>query len=151
MNCEEAERFLDAYLDRELDVRRHLELEQHLSFCPSCESLAQEHEEFRSLFAALASHQAPPQLRAKVLAAVRREQEKPIFAFLRQPWIYAVGVIGLSLFLALKILFPDAERELSLRAALRHSHSLSADHFLDVASANPRVVKSWLTAQLDFA
>jgi len=42
MDCEEAKRFLDAYLDGGLDVRRHLELEQHLSFCQSCQSLAQE-------------------------------------------------------------------------------------------------------------
>jgi len=36
MDCEEAKRFLDAYLDGGLDLRRHLELEQHLSFCQSC-------------------------------------------------------------------------------------------------------------------
>ena len=98
MDCEEAKRFLDAYLEGGLGVRRHLELEQHLSFCQSCQSLAQELEEFRSRFAALASYQAPPQLRAKVLAAVRREQAKPRFTSLRRPWAHAVGVIVLSLF-----------------------------------------------------
>ena len=146
MNCEEAKRFLDAYVDRELDLRRRLEIEAHLSSCPSCRSLAREIEEFRSFFAASAPYQAPPQLRAKVLAAVRREQPKPRFAFLRQPWVYAAGVVVLSLFLAWNILFSDAERELARQAVLRHSYSLSADHFVDVASPNPRVVKPWLTA-----
>ena len=60
MDCEEAKRFLDAYLDGGLDVRRHLELEQHLSVCLFCQSLAQELEEFRSFFAASAPYQAPP-------------------------------------------------------------------------------------------
>ena len=150
MDCEEAKRFLDAYLDGGLDVRRHLELEQHLSFCQSCQSLAQELEEFRSLFAALASYQAPPQLRAKVLAAVRREQAKPRFAFLRRPWVHAVGVIVLSLFLALNILFPDAGGELFRQAVLRHSQSFASGHVVEVASPNPQVVKTWLTAKLDF-
>jgi anti-sigma factor RsiW len=34
---------------------------------------------------------------------------------------------------------------------LRHSQSISADHLVDVASANPQVVKSWLTGKLDFS
>ena len=107
-------------------------------------------EEFRSLFAALASYQAPPQLRAKVLAAVRREQAKPRFAFLRRPWVHAVGVIVLSLFLALNILFPDAGGELFRQAVLRHSQSFAPGHAVEVASPNPQVVKTWLTAKLDF-
>jgi anti-sigma factor RsiW len=150
MNCEEANRSLDAYLDRELDLLRNLELEQHLNFCPSCQSLAQERAEFRSFFAGSAPYQAPPQLKAKVLAVVRREQANHPFAFLRQPWVYAAAVVVLSLFLALNILFPDAERELSRQAVLRHSHSLSADHLVDVASSNPQAIKSWMTAKLDF-
>ena len=36
MNCDEAERFLDAYLDGELELSQQLELEQHLSGCPEC-------------------------------------------------------------------------------------------------------------------
>ena len=152
MNCEEANRLLEAYLDRELDLRRHLELEQHLSLCLSCQSLAQEREELR--FFSLANAQtfkAPPQLRANVLAAVRREKAKLTFALLRQPWVYAAAVFALSLSLALNILFPDAGKEVSREAVLRSSRSIFADHLVDVASANPQVVKSWLTAKLDFS
>jgi anti-sigma factor RsiW len=152
MNCEEAHRLLDAYLDRELDLRRRLELEQHLSLCLSCQSLAQELEEFQLLFLASAqTSKAPPQLRANVSAAVRRERAKHSFAFLRQPWVYAAVVVVLSLFLALNILLPDAGGELSRQAVLRHFRSFAPDHPVDVASANPQVVKSWLTAKLDFA
>jgi hypothetical protein len=34
---------------------------------------------------------------------------------------------------------------------LRHSGSISAEHLVDVVSANPQIVKSWLTAKLDFS
>jgi anti-sigma factor RsiW len=53
-------------------------------------------------------------------------------------------------FLALHLLFPDIEGELAKRAVLRHTQSLSAEHLVDVASADPAVVKSWLTARLGF-
>jgi anti-sigma factor RsiW len=151
MNCEEAHRFLDAYVDRELDLRRRLAVEQHLSSCSSCQSLAQEIDEFRSFFAACAPYQAPPQLRAKVLAAMRRDRPKPTFEFWRQPWAYAAGVVILSFFLALNILFPQAEAELFHQAVLRHSQSFAPGHAVDIASASPQVVKTWFSGKLDFA
>ena len=69
---------------------------------------------------------------------------------LRRPWVHAVGVIVLSLSLALNILFPDAGGELFRQAVLRHSQSFASGHAVEVASPNPQVVKTWLTAKLDF-
>ena len=152
MKCEEAGRCIDAYLDSELELSQRLELEHHLSLCRSCSSLVQEGEEFRSFFRANApKYKAPPQLRIKVLATARREKAKLIFALLHQPWAYAAAAFVLSLSLALNIVFPDVGKEVSRQAVLRHSQSVSADHLVDVASANPQVVKSWLTGKLDFS
>jgi len=151
MRCEEAHSFLDTYLDGELDSARHLEVEEHLALCPICQSLAEERREFRTFFAATVPRdKAPPQLKAKVLAAVRRGLAKQKPSLLWQPWVYATAVIAVNVFLALKILFPDTEKELSQQAVLRHSHSLSTQHLVDVASPNPKVVKSWLRARLGF-
>ena len=152
MNCEEAGRLLDTYLDSELEINSRFELEQHLNRCPSCSCLAQEEQEFRFFFRTSArTFEAPSQLRTKVLATVRREKAKPTYAFLRQPLVYAAAVFVLSLSLALNILFPDAGKEDSHQAVLRHSGSISAAHLVDVLSANPQVVKSWLTEKLDFS
>ena len=98
-------------------------------------------------------YKAPPQLEAKVLAAVRQEQARPKPPFFWQPWVCATAaaaVAAVGVFLALHLLFPDIESELSKRAVLRHSQSLSGEHLVDVASPDPAVVKSWLTARLDF-
>jgi anti-sigma factor RsiW len=152
MKCEEVHRFLDTYLDGELDLARRLELDQHLAICPLCQPLMEDRQEFRTFFAASApSYKAPPELKAKVLAAVRREEPKQKFSLFWQPWVYATAVVLVSVFLALRILFPDAEKELSQQAVSRHFHSLSTEHLVDVASPNPAVVKPWLTARLDFA
>ena len=152
MNCEEAGRLLDTYLDSELEINSRFELEQHLNRCPSCSCLEQEEQEFRFFFRASApTYKAPPQLRTKVLATARREKAKLTFALLHQPWAYAAAAFVLSLSLALNILFPDVGKEVSRQAVLRHSRSISADRLVDVASANPQIVKSWLTAKLDFS
>src|SRR5215469_2601982 len=152
MKCEEIHHFMDTYLDAELDLARQVELGQHLANCPSCRSLLEERRAFRTLFvAAVREYKALPQLEAKVLAAIRRAPTREKFSLWRQPWIYATAVVVMSVFLALKILFPEAEKEFSRQAVLRHAHSLSTLHFVEVASSNPAVVKAWLTARLDFA
>jgi anti-sigma factor RsiW len=152
MKCEEVYFLLDTYLDDELDSARQLKVEEHLAFCPICQSLAEERWEFRSFFAAnVAYDKASPQLEAKVLAAVRLTQVQQKRALSWQPWVCATAVAVVSLFLALEILFPDAEKELSRQAVLRHSYSLAGERLVDIASPNPAVVKPWLTARLDFA
>jgi anti-sigma factor RsiW len=152
MKCEEVHHFIDTYLDGELGGARQAELEPHLTLCPSCRSLLKERKAFRAFFvAAVDGYKASPQLEAKVLAAVRRAPKKEKFFLWRQPWIYATAVVVMTICLALKILFPDTEKEFSRQAVLRHSRSLSTLHFVDVASSNPAVVKPWLTARLDFA
>jgi anti-sigma factor RsiW len=152
MDCEEVDRFIDVYLDGELDHGRRLALEQHLTLCPLCRSLLEERQEFRTFFVASVPRcNTSPELEAKVLAAVRRAQAKQKLSFLRRPWIYTLAVVAVSVFLGLKILFPDAERELFRQAVLRHSRSLSTLNLVDVASSDPAVVKPWLTARLNFA
>ena len=152
MKCEEVHLFLDTYLDGELDSARQAKVEEHLPLCPICQSLAEERREFRNFFATnVACDKAPPQLEAKVLAAVRRAQAQQRPALSWQPWVYATAVAVVSVFLAWKILVPDAEKALSQQAVLRHSYSLSGEHLVAIASPNPAVVKPWLTARLDFA
>jgi len=152
MNCEEVDRFLDVYLDGELNSGQALELEQHFSHCQSCKSLAKERREFLAFFKACApAYKPPPQLRAKLLAKLRGETPKRTFTFLRSPWIYAAAALVLGSFLALDILFRDSGREVSREAVLYHFHSLTGTHPLDVASDQPQAVKSWLTAKLAFS
>ena len=152
MKCEEIHHFIDAYLDGELDYARQIEVEQHLANCPSCRSLLEERQAFRAFFvAAVSDYKAPPQLEAKVLAAVRQVPTRRKVSLWQQPWIYATAVVALTVCLALRILFPDTEKEFARQAVLRHSSSLSTSHLVQVASPNPVVVKPWLTARLDFA
>jgi len=150
MNCEGVDRFLDLYLDRELDPIQSYQLEQHLNGCPSCRGLAQELQNFRSFFRCNAPvYLAPPKLRANVLAAVRREKPKSELTFFRRPWIYAAAVLVVGL-CALAILIPDNAKELSGQAVARYSQSLATDHLVDIASSDQQVLKPWFAARLGF-
>lgn len=39
--CEDCERYLEAFLDQELDVKASLDMQAHLSFCPACMALVE--------------------------------------------------------------------------------------------------------------
>ena len=150
MSCEELDQLIDSYLDRELDPSQSVRLEQHLSDCPTCRSLLQECLDFRSFFRSNApTYPAPPQLRVKVLANIRRERLKAELTIFRRPWVYAAAalVIGLS---AVTILIPDNAKELSRQAVTRYTQSLTTDHLVDIASSDQQVLKSWFARKLDF-
>lgn len=153
MNCEETHRLLEAASGRQLDVRRQSELEEHLRHCPACHYFAREWLEFRSFFVALAPrYRASPQVRARVLAAIRLEKAKGEFPRSSQPWLYAAAAaVVLALALALTLLYPDNGKELSGLAVLDHSRSIAANHLVDVASDDRQVIKPWLAAKLDFS
>lgn len=152
MNCEEAGRLLDAYLDRELAGDQRLEVEQHLRHCDACRSRAHETEAFRSFFRASApKYRAPAKLRASILATVRSQNVEPGFKFWRMAWLYAAAALVLCLCLSATIFLPDREKQLCDAAVLDHSRSLATDHLVDVASGDRQVVKSWLGARLPFS
>jgi anti-sigma factor RsiW len=151
MQCEEVNRCLDAYLDRELPPNRQLELEQHLNGCPACQSVEQEFREFAAFFIASAPrYEAPRQLRSDIVAAIRREKAKRTIIFLRRPWTYAAAV--LVAILTLNMLFlPDKGKELSDQAVLRHIRSLAVNHLVDIGATDHHAVKPWLAAKLNFS
>ncbi|HYY31014.1 MAG TPA: zf-HC2 domain-containing protein [Chthoniobacterales bacterium] len=155
MNCEEANHCLEAFLDRELGAKEHLEVEEHLNSCPACRSAARQSQEFRSFFAAAAPrYKAPAELRGRILAALEPLPPKQTFlSFVsaHRPMVYAAAAICLSLILALTFILPDKGKELCSLAVTAHARSLTDNHLVDVSSDDRRVIKPWFAAKLDFA
>jgi mycothiol system anti-sigma-R factor len=153
MNCEEANQFLDAYLDGELEPGKRRELEQHLNDCPECRELLEQQRQFRVFFTANAPrYKAPSELKASVVARVRTERSQPkLIAFVRRPWLYAAALAVLSSVLAWLILFPNRETGLVTQAVWDHSRVVLLERVCDVVSTDPAVVQPWLTANLGFA
>ena len=85
MNCDDVRSLLEAHLDGELDLVRHLEIETHLSACPRCAAVAKDLAARQvAVQESLPRLVAPPQLRKRVLASIRAEsapwQRRPIRA-----------------------------------------------------------------------
>src|SRR5712691_1875950 len=79
MNCEEATKLMDGYLDSELDPITSQTIEQHLRDCHNCD---QAYKTYGSLIRAVSNatpyHKAPAGLRARIQSSLREEiAERP--------------------------------------------------------------------------
>ncbi|MBI4607845.1 MAG: anti-sigma factor [Candidatus Rokubacteria bacterium] len=71
MTCEELRACLDVYLDRELDVARALDAQDHLAFCMPCQWAYAKERELRALVKTRLPRVAvPPELRARIRSAL---------------------------------------------------------------------------------
>lgn len=163
MDCNETRRLLEIDADGELDLVRHLELEAHLQTCPDCTKRAGNSRARRSaLRDALPRFKAPPQLAAKIKAAleneaasasVTRPKSRHHFAF--SPLWGSLGVAA-SITIALLVGYAwggsRARENLLIDEALSdHVRSLQASHLTDVASTDQHTVKPWFAGKIDFS
>jgi len=152
MNCEESDRFLDAYLDGELEPDKRAELDQHLAGCPECKLKLERSRQLREFFTANAPHySAPPELKGKVLARLEATRRSNIVALVRRPWLYAAALLIVSLVLAWLKFTPDREEGMATEAAANFKRAALLERVCDVVSPDPSIVKPWLAGKLDFS
>ncbi len=117
MNCAQADRHLDAWLDGRLDPRRAGELERHLEQCSTCRARAQALRTTRTLLAADVAEEpgdeVPAGLEARILASLDAEDRAGTPASEPAPtpapgdrsesstsrgavWLLAAGVVALA-------------------------------------------------------
>src|SRR4029079_1319833 len=78
MNCEEATKLMDAYLDGELDPIISHTIEQHLRDCPNCNQVYKTHGSLVSAIGnATPYYKAPAQLRERIQLSLREEIVEP--------------------------------------------------------------------------
>jgi anti-sigma factor RsiW len=156
MNCRDIHDLLHPYADGELDLVRHLEIEQHLAECPQC---AEQERSLRVLQTALQSpslyHRAPASLRARVQRAApavaprkRRRLWVPMAA--AAAILLLVGTsatLGVLLFRSGRL----TDEQLSEWVVAGHIRSLQVSHLTDVASSKTHEVKPWFLGQIDFS
>lgn len=160
MNCQDVLPLLHPYCDGELDLVRHLQIEQHLAECASC---AEQERHLRSLRTALASpslyHRAPDSLRERLQATavttpapvdVRRGRSA-----LRRATMVASVLLLMGTSATISGLFfgagPSADERLVASVVADHIRSIQVDHLTDVVSSDRHTVKPWFQGKLDFA
>jgi anti-sigma factor RsiW len=77
MNCEEATKLMDGYLDGELDPITSQTIEQHLRSCRNCEQAYETHRALvRAIGIAAPYYKAPAALRERIQSSLREEIAK---------------------------------------------------------------------------
>src|SRR6266496_6370747 len=178
MNCEEATKLMDGYLDGELDPITSQTIEQHLRDCPNCDQAYKTHGSLiRVIGNATPYYKAPAELRERIQSSLRDEiadlptrnvaQDTQALFPRRQPrprailwetswnWLALAAAIIFAAIIALTLVprlqRPRADQFLATQLIASHVRSLMANHLTDVASSDQHTVKPWLDAKLDFA
>jgi anti-sigma factor RsiW len=178
MNCEEATKLMDGYLDGELDPITSEAIEQHLRECPNCDQAYKTHGSLiRAVGNATPYYKAPAELRERIQSSLREEiAERPMRNVARDaqplfprrqpaprtlvfaaPWNW-LGLAAAILFAAIigwnllpRLQRPGADQLLATQLIASHVRSLMANHLTDVVSSDQHTVKPWLDTKLDFA
>ena len=160
MSCQEVAKFVDAYVDQELDVITASEFDRHVSGCALCQGKVDQYQRMRqSVLTHMEYFNTPDDFAQKVRARLNlpddltRRAARARWFHNRFSWAMAASIIAVVLLTAL--LFRTTRRSSSEMVAQEvvssHIRSLLANHLSDVVSTDQHTVKPWFSGKLDFA
>ena len=158
MDCQQTQNIIDGYLDGELDLIRHLEIERHVADCPTCRVVF---ESRRALSGAIRAHApyhtAPTATAARIRAALNQAGRSPSTRFKPSPrWLSLAASVAFAAFLGAGVTYwvaqPSRDELLAREAVAGHVRSLMvAGRSTDVSSSDQHTVKPWFNGKLDFS
>ena len=168
MQCVETLR-VQAYFDSEVDAVSAADIERHIEHCAECAAHLRSLEGTRTMIRNdLTYSPAPPQLRARVLRALRKEAtalaarsasaDEPGGLANRSDWFRpsfwmgALGGAGGTAIAATALFFvlsPSFNTRLLDAVLGAHVRSLMPSHLIDVVSTDHHTVKPWFAGHTD--
>jgi len=155
VTCDELHALLHGYVDEELELSRHLEVERHLEECPDCALDCKRLEVLRGALRGRSfRYAAPPGLERRIQRSLQKQGEgRGMRRVLRRLALAAAAALvvatvwGAVRFLPARL----AEDRLAREVVASHVRSLMADHLTDVASSNQHTLKPWFLGKIDVA
>ena len=155
MNCHEASMLIAAVADGEATRRMRTALGAHMRTCAACATAQRDLSDLRErVRAEVPYYTAPPELRARVQEAVRREV--PARGFQGWTW-FGAGALGGALATVLAwlvvtlVVAERAQDDLVQQAVRTHVRATTSNQVIAVASSDQHTVKPWLSARLDYS
>jgi anti-sigma factor RsiW len=154
VTCDDLQTLLHGYVDGELDLVRHLDIDRHLAACPSCERACKQLQVLQAALKGKSFHFTPPtSLRGRIESSLNDlDVSRPPR---RRPW----GLLALAASLAfiafatwgLFRIFPAENERLTQELVASHVRSLMLErHLYDVESTEQHEVKPWFQRKIDF-
>jgi anti-sigma factor (TIGR02949 family) len=156
MDCAEARRRLDAYLDGELVGAPGAELRDHIEGCAECAPEAAAREELRQAIRRSAPvYRAPPALRAQIRATLRREGDGARVMARGPGWLAFAASILIAVAVGSGgtwLISGEARQDATAQEVIdSHLRSLLAGHLTDVASTDKHTVKPWFAGRTELS
>ena len=153
MECEPATVLLSGMIDSALNPIARFRVHRHVAGCKAC---AAKLEELRVMQSAIRTklpyHRAPPDLAARIGAALPREEPpRVVHPWFRTPAFSLAGtsLTGALAGVALTVMVMGGQNNPTMSVIDSHIRSLQADHLTDVLTSDQHTVKPWLSARLD--
>ena len=152
MNCAEAARLLDPYVDGEAGAAESASLQSHAATCAACRQRLIDLESIGRLVRRAPYYQAPASLRAKVNDARPRSRFTPNLLAWAATMALAASVGGVAVVRSV-LSRPGLEATTAIadEVVSGHVRAMMGDHLFDVRSTDQHTVKPWFLGKLDFS
>jgi anti-sigma factor RsiW len=155
MQCSEAQGLVHAYIDKELDVVRALEIDAHLRNCPVCTTVYQRQHTLRAAIKRSApTFPDSEMLFGRIKSALQAGNKSRSRRRLWWSWGYGavlVAAVVVTWAVTYALTSTDTEEQVTDSAVSAHMRSYMGDHLTDIAAADPAVVAAWFKGRLAFS
>ena len=155
MRCEEARELVQALHDEELEPSSRAAVLEHVQVCPDCALALKELETLRSAIARVERFVPPPELRARILKAVKgRSTNLTPWPWHRTSALAAsyAGVAVLAGSIAYTVASTHFQHDFATQETVAaHVRSLLDERAVGVTSNDQHTVRPWFAGKLDFS
>lgn len=146
MDCQEVKKFLQVYIDGELDEEDRRVLEEHLAACPDCRASVEYDRRFRdAIRARVPKISAPDDFKQQLTEAMARvPNRRP--ALRRLVWGFVPATAALALVITFTWTVTSGFSPLMDEAVLQHS----AEPPVEINSSDSDQVENWFRKKVDF-
>jgi anti-sigma factor RsiW len=146
MNCKEVKKYLDTYVDSELEAGRMIEVDAHLEDCESCRSIVLLKRKLKSEIQGLGQIKAPDHLRKNILEKANPNRRRRMAIAIAAVPLAAAAALVLALLLPSKA--PEGEPLSGVVEDVVNRHVRQLP--MEIKGTDPREASTWFRGKVDF-